>query len=258
MGMQGTVGRYPIAMIVKVRDHVDILAAHYSYASKKIPIQLTGRVQGEEVTLQEPGGGTFHLHFVTTDASAQKPLTFWTSTGLTGTWTKDGTSLPVEIGFREDGQDLVDCAFYPPERQSAAGPRFPNPGCEHTPNRAVLDECSAKPFTTNKAVAACVTDAMKPCRDDQHNINMCVANVSSYFDQLIRNRLRTPGAKVTMDAAAFSRWAKSREASCIKNSEFSPDGSGYSADIDFCMSWEMARLLQNNLVAMPQPFKLER
>jgi hypothetical protein len=83
-GMSGTIGRYPIALVMKVQDHVQILSAHYSYASKKISIPLTGRVQGEQIVLEEPGGGVFRLRFVTSDASAPRPLTFWTATGASG------------------------------------------------------------------------------------------------------------------------------------------------------------------------------
>jgi len=256
-GMKGTIGPYPIAVIVRVRDEVQIIAAHYSYASKKVPIPLTNHIQGDEVILQEPGGGTFQLHFVTGDPSAKKPLTFWTSTGLTGSWTKNGKSLPVRIGFAETGQDLEDCAFYPAERTSTAGPHFPNPGCEYTPDRMALDACIASPFMSDNEVIACISRATSTCHQDQFNMNMCVGNLSNYLDQSIQNRLNRSGAKPAMDAAAYKRWTNSRQASCEKSSDFSPDGSGYGADIAFCMSDEMLRLLQNKLKATLKPFEAD-
>jgi len=253
-GMKGTIGPYPIAVIVRVRDEVQIIAAHYSYVSKKVPIPLISHMQGEEVILQEPGAGTFHLHFVTNDPSAQHPLTFWTSTGLTGVWTKNGRSLPVKIGFEQTGQDLEDCAFYPVELTSVAGPHFHNPGCEYTPDRKALDACISRPFTSDNAVVACISRAASTCRQDQFNMNMCVGNLSNYLDQSIQDRLHRSGTKSTMDAIAYKHWINSRQASCEKNSDFSPDGSGYGADIAFCMSDEMLRLLQKKLVVTAQPF----
>jgi hypothetical protein len=252
-GMSGTIGRDPVGLVVRVLDHVQILSAHYSYAAKKTSIPLTGRVEGEQLVLAEPGGGVFRLRLVTKDASAPRPLSFWTATGLEGTWTKGAVSLPVMIRLEETGQDLWECAFYPPERQRVRRPHFPDLGCEHTPNRAALDACVAKPFTTDKAVVACVVAVTRSCREDQKNMNLCVANVSTYLDETIRQKLRAGGEAGRMNAAGYSRWTDARVASCKKNSEFSPDGSGYNADIDFCMSYEMTRLLQRHLVPTPEP-----
>jgi hypothetical protein len=255
VGMSGSIGSYPIALVMKVRDHVQIIDAHYSYATKRISIPLSGRVLGEQVVLQEPSGGVFRLRLVTSDASAPRPLTFWTATGLVGTWAKGTISLPAKITFEETGQGLRECAFYPTDRKPQAGPHFPDPGCEHTPDRAALDACIAKPFTTNKAVVACVVAATHTCSEDQQNMNFCVANLSTYLDETIRQKLRAGGERGRMDAAGYRRWESSRQASCVKNSEFSPDGSGYVADIAFCMSYEMTRLIQMGLVTTPEPFK---
>lgn len=257
IGMSGTIGRYPIAVGMTLRDYIQIVAAHYSYASKKVAIPLAGHVDGEQITLNEPEGGVFHLHFITSDASAPKPLNFWTSTGLVGTWTKGNVTLPAKFSFVETGGDTPDCAFYPPVKSVAAPrgtPHFPNPGCTHTPDRTVLDRCIALPFTTNKAVAECVVQATRACSEDQMDMNLCVANVNVYLDETVKQRLRAGDANGHLDAGTYRTWTVARTRSCRANSEFSPDGSGYNADIDFCMSYEMMRLLQTHLVPMPKPF----
>jgi hypothetical protein len=99
MTMIGSIGPYRIGMNIVVRDHRAFEAGHYYYARHPVDIPLTGEVSGENVTLNEPGNGTFRLHFVTNAGTKERPLTFYNSTGLEGTWTKDGKTLPVTIGF---------------------------------------------------------------------------------------------------------------------------------------------------------------
>ena len=262
-GMAGAVGPYPIAMIVTVHNHVQIVAAHYSYASRKKPIALTADVDGENITLAETNG-TFHLHLTTNDKGAKPPLTFYTSTGLEGTWTNGDKRLPVQIGFNVVGAvgQLKDCEFYPQPRKGQGGPshtaHFPDSGCAYTPDQSALEHCIASPFSNNKAVAECVIAATRPCREDQVDTNFCVANITAYLDQTVRLRIQSRRAEGGMTARDYQAWTASRTASCRRNSEFSPDGSGYHADIDFCMSFETMRLLQKNLVSSPTPFSLGR
>jgi len=242
LGMSGTIGAYPIALIVTLRDHTEVIAAHYSYASKKMPIPLTGRARNGEVTFQEPGGGIFQMIFTTNDKTAPKPLTFYTSTGLIGTWSRGSTTLPVKLQFAEAGSSLRDCAFYPPEAQPSGQPKFPNPGCEHMPDRAAIEHCIGQPFTTDKAAASCALATTRSCRDDQQNLNMCFGNLESYLDQAIRRRLI--GSRRGLDLAAYQRWTRLHETDCEKRSPFSPDGSGYSGDIAMCMAQSELSLLQ--------------
>jgi hypothetical protein len=97
--LQGKVGPYPVGASITVEDHVRFVEGHYFYASKLADIPLTGKVDGETVTFEEPGGGVFRLHLVTNSATKQRPLTFYTSTGLQGTWAQGGKTLPVTLGF---------------------------------------------------------------------------------------------------------------------------------------------------------------
>ena len=74
LGMSGTVGNYPIAMVATLENDTRLLDIHYSYASQKRKIPLVARVEGANVTLSEPGGGVFALHFVSSDRHASTPL----------------------------------------------------------------------------------------------------------------------------------------------------------------------------------------
>src|SRR6185312_9575898 len=97
--MSGTIGTYRVGLNVSVRDSAQFAGGHYFYASRLANIPLTGRVDGETVTLTEPGGGVFHLHLVTNAATTDRPLSFYTSTGLVGTWTSGSATLPVSLGI---------------------------------------------------------------------------------------------------------------------------------------------------------------
>lgn len=85
---------------------------------------------------------------------------------------------------------------------------------------------------------------MQPCHDDQYNINFCTGNIGTYLDEIIEQQIRNG---VRMDLSTYQQWNATRKASCIATSSFSPDGSGYGADIALCMSAERLRLLQNRL-----------
>lgn len=97
--LEGKVGPYVIGMNLKVRDHVDVEGGHYFYASKLIDIPLATHIEGENVTLEEPGGGVFHLHLVSNTPTKGQSLTFYTSTGLEGSWTQGSRTLPVVLQF---------------------------------------------------------------------------------------------------------------------------------------------------------------
>jgi hypothetical protein len=98
-GASGKIGTYPIGMQLTVRDHRDFVSGHYFYVKALTDIPLTGTMDGDILTLKEPGGGAFRLHLVSNASARGQALTFYNSTGLAGTWTQGARTLPVEIGF---------------------------------------------------------------------------------------------------------------------------------------------------------------
>jgi hypothetical protein len=98
-GMSGKIGTYPVGMQLTVRDHRDFVSGHYFYVKTLTDIPLTGRMDGDILTLREPSGGAFRLHLVSNASTRGQTLTFYNSTGLAGTWTQGVRTLPVEIGF---------------------------------------------------------------------------------------------------------------------------------------------------------------
>lgn len=97
--MEGKVGPYVVGMNLLLHDHVAFSSGHYFYASKLVDIPLKGRIEGESVTLEEPDGGVFHLRLVSNGSAKGQVLTFYTSTGLEGSWTKGSKTLPVVLQF---------------------------------------------------------------------------------------------------------------------------------------------------------------
>lgn len=98
--VQGSVGRYRVGASLTVRDHVAFVAGHYFYASRLIDIPLTGGWEGDTLILGEPDGGVFRLELFTNVATRERPLTFYNSVGLRGTWTRNGKTLPVTLDFQ--------------------------------------------------------------------------------------------------------------------------------------------------------------
>jgi hypothetical protein len=104
--MTGNVGPYRVGMNITSRHHNEFQKGHYYYARRPIDIPLMGRVDGENIVLEEPSGGTFQLHFVTNMATKDRPLDFYNSIGLEGTWTQKGKVLPVKFRFDADFGDM--------------------------------------------------------------------------------------------------------------------------------------------------------
>lgn len=98
-GMSGKVGAYPVVMQLTIRDSRDFVSGHYFYVKTLANIPLTGRMEGDTLTLQEPGGGAFRLHLVSNVPGRKETLSFYNSTSLAGTWTQGDKTLPVEIGL---------------------------------------------------------------------------------------------------------------------------------------------------------------
>ncbi len=96
----GTVGPYRVGASITVQNCDVFVEGHYFYASALTDIPLTGTEDGPNLTLTEPGGGVFHLTLKDNGSDgAGKPLTFYTSTALVGTWTLGAKTLPVKLGF---------------------------------------------------------------------------------------------------------------------------------------------------------------
>jgi hypothetical protein len=75
-----------------IREGTKIEGGHYFYQNVLQDISITGSTQGSQITLIEPGGGTFQLHFVGNGSQGDHPLDFENSIGMEGTWkSADGT-----------------------------------------------------------------------------------------------------------------------------------------------------------------------
>lgn len=255
LGMRGNVGEAPIAMIATLDEQHTLVDIHYSYASRGEKIPLTAAVDGSVLTLTEPGGGKFDLHFVSHGTARQDgPLGFYTATGLEGRWKHATRELPVRIQFVQTRDVLEDCIFYPDPVFETQQPHFPAPGCEHTPDKAALDACIASPFVSDQATIECAKATLRPCRFDQFNQNFCTSNLSSYLDQVIESRLRQP-ATSSMTEERYPAWSKAARTSCEHSSEFGSDGSGHGADVVMCIAYEQLRLLQRHLEPASQPIR---
>jgi hypothetical protein len=95
--LEGTLGQRRIGMTILVSGSNTIAGSHYFYAKYLQDIPLTGAIQGSTITLKEPAGGNFVLHFVGNGSEGNKPLDFSNSVGLSGTWAKGTTILPVKL-----------------------------------------------------------------------------------------------------------------------------------------------------------------
>ena len=96
---EGSLGKSRIGMTI-LREGDKIEGGHYFYQRYLVDIPITGTVEdGSRVTLREPGGGTFHLHFVGNGSEGNEPLDFENSIGMEGTWSSaDGSrSYPVTL-----------------------------------------------------------------------------------------------------------------------------------------------------------------
>ncbi|MFT9215420.1 MAG: hypothetical protein ABF513_04060 [Acetobacter malorum] len=109
--LSGTLGAYPIGATLSVRPDQTVANAHYFYVKNLVDIPLSAQKSGEQITLSEPGGGRFALHFETSDKKASPPLTFQTSTALAGTWADGTKTYPVKLNF-ESIDNVTPNALY--------------------------------------------------------------------------------------------------------------------------------------------------
>jgi hypothetical protein len=149
--LTGTIGPYRVGANLTIQDNVQVIAGHYFYATKLTDIPLTGHTDGEEVTLNEPGGGVFQLHFTTNASTTERPLNFYNSTALEGTWTLGKTSLPVKLGFSysapPEGPYYSDVTTEPDAAFEARAQRFLHGAL--TGDRAEAAAAVSYPLTVN-------------------------------------------------------------------------------------------------------------
>lgn len=99
----GQVGNAPIAMTLVFSGDKVAEGSHYYYRKYLKDIPLTG-TSGTELSLAEPGGGLFLLHYVDNN---NKAVTAEQSTGLSGTWSSNAQSLPVRLSVEGSGDYVV-------------------------------------------------------------------------------------------------------------------------------------------------------
>ena len=95
---EGNMGTSRIGMTV-IRQGNQIKGGHYFYQKFLKNISVTGSIEGSQITLEELGQGTFHLHFVGNGSEGSRPLDFENSIGMDGTWMSvDGARIyPVSL-----------------------------------------------------------------------------------------------------------------------------------------------------------------
>jgi hypothetical protein len=100
----GKLGPDRAGLQLSVRDNEVIVAGHYFRQPDLVDIPVTAHVAGADVVLDGADGSVFTLHFIDESKPPKhldpKTLTFYTSTGLAGRWTKDGRSSPVKFKGR--------------------------------------------------------------------------------------------------------------------------------------------------------------
>src|SRR5262249_12947051 len=62
-------------------------------------IPITGSIQGSEISLTEPEGGTFLLRFVGNGSEGNQPLGWDNSIGMKGTWTRGDRSRSYAVSL---------------------------------------------------------------------------------------------------------------------------------------------------------------
>lgn len=98
----GMVGDAPVGMTLSLSGHKVVEGSHYYYRKYLKDIPLTGTA-GTDLRLAEPGGGLFVLHYVDNNSAT---VTAENSTGLAGTWSGNGHTVPVKLSA-EDGGSFV-------------------------------------------------------------------------------------------------------------------------------------------------------
>ena len=112
VSLAGTLGQTRIGMTLNLKGMSAIASGHYFYAKYLKDIPLTGNLNGSVVTLHEPEGGMFTLHFKGNGSEAGKPLNFNNSVALEGIWTKGATTQAVNLGISSMAETSADARWY--------------------------------------------------------------------------------------------------------------------------------------------------
>jgi len=99
----GMVGDAPVGMTLSITGNTVAEGSHYYYRKYLKDIPLTGTA-GPDLRLAEPGGGLFVLHYVDNNAAT---VTAYNSTGLVGTWSRNGRTVPVKLTAKGGGSYVL-------------------------------------------------------------------------------------------------------------------------------------------------------
>jgi len=95
---QGKVADQPAGINFTVSDYKTVIAAHYYFASSGIDMPLSVSGSGDSLELIDQTDGQFKLRLLNPDNHDPEPLTFYNSTGIAGSLTKDGKVLETQFG----------------------------------------------------------------------------------------------------------------------------------------------------------------
>src|SRR5215510_5806201 len=95
---EGSLGNSRIGLTL-VLDGGKITSGHYFYQKFLQDIPITGSIQGSEISLTEPEGGTFLLRFVGNGSEGNQPLGWDNSIGMKGTWTRGDRSRSYAVSL---------------------------------------------------------------------------------------------------------------------------------------------------------------
>jgi len=99
----GEVGDATVGMTLSIAGNTVAEGSHYYYQKYLKDIPLTGTA-GPDLRLSEPGGGLFVLHYIDNNAAI---VTAENSTGLAGTWSRNGRTVPVKLTAKGGGSYVL-------------------------------------------------------------------------------------------------------------------------------------------------------
>ncbi|KXV70892.1 hypothetical protein AD952_11475 [Acetobacter cerevisiae] len=88
-------------------------------------------------------------------------------------------------------------------------------------------------------------------------MNICISNINYYFDGITEKHFDS-NKETSLTAQSYQNWVKKVSESCRETSSFSPEGSGFSSDIELCVSAEKLRFIQNNFQKIDTPLRSHR
>jgi len=112
---EGSLGTSSIGMtLLHTGSRID--GGHYFYQKFLQDIPLSGKMESSEITLNEPDGSIFHLHFIGNGSEGGHPLDFNNSVGMRGTWTNAKGTRSYKVSLhgteirpgRDEGRRYAD------------------------------------------------------------------------------------------------------------------------------------------------------